>query len=74
MSAYRRFMCRRGLHLWSRPRITQYATHRVVARECWFCDEYRVVAQDVWSEPIRDITTTWADHVRAHARDHGGAA
>lgn len=70
----RTWMCRHGRHLWSKPRITQYATHRVVVRECWFCPETRTIAQDVWSEPTREFTTTWADHVRAHARDHGGAA
>lgn len=74
MNTYRRFMCRRGLHLWSRPRVTQYETHRIVARECWFCDTYRIVQQDVWSEPVREFTTTWADHVRDHARTNCGAS
>lgn len=76
MNAVRRFLCRRGLHLWSRPRVTQYATHRIVARECWFCETSRSVMQDVWSEPSRSITIEWADDVREHARTHkgGGAA
>lgn len=73
MNARRRFMCRRGLHLWSKPRIVQLPTHRVVSRECWFCNTSRSVLQDVWSEPVRAATSTWADDVRQHARP-GGAA
>lgn len=71
MTPLRRFMCRRGLHLWSKPRVTQYAEHRVVSRECWFCDTSRSVLQDVWSEPVRAAAPSWADDVRAHARVGG---
>lgn len=67
-------LCKHGLHKWSRASVVPQPTFRLVGRVCLRdgCDERRVVAQDVWSEPVR-LERVWADEIREHARTQGGA-